>query len=211
MDLRLPLTPSVMGTIAEIKALDGAEYEVLRRDTTVVTIVDLEDQIHTVWVSADQIREYALESKMFVGNIVTIQIAKNVAEETYYLDADGDQIAHDKTFDSFVGMINTPALSLHMKNVPQFIIDEIEKERATVAKSVTKPAPRFHASRAKVTDEAELKSRADVLLDKYNRTSNPMIKDNIKSMLKDLGFDPEVKTTPEPEVVGETPAPKAKK
>lgn len=202
-ELRLPATRSIFGTIAEIKALEGAEYEMLRRDTTVLTIITLDDVIETVWVSADQILEYNLTGKLFIGNIVGVKLAQNVEGETYYEDADGTRNTHEATFESFVGLVNAVAVQLSLKGVPQFIIEKVVNDQAAHEASAIKPATRFHGSRATAQTEDAKQSRIDILLDKMNKTSNAVIKANILGTLKELGYQEEV-TAPEGK------APKAK-
>jgi hypothetical protein len=185
--MRLPERASVTGSIAAIKQLDNAEYEVLRRDTFALTIQEFNGHLATVWVSKNQVSEYELDAILFIGNIVSVELAKNVADETYYLDADGEKIPHEETFDSFVGMIGTTPVLMNMLGVPQFIIEDVVKQRGEREASKPKKEGKFHALRGVIADDAK-EDHINSLLEKRAGTKNVVIISTIDAKLKSLGY-----------------------
>lgn len=184
--LRLPISIPVVGSIASIKELMGAEYEVLKRDTYAVTVQGFDGSSHTVWVSKDQVTEYQLDSIMFVGNIVTVQVNQNVEGETYY-ELDGDKVPHDATFESFVGMSHLMPVNMVLAGIPEFLIKDITAQREEAATSAKRATPKFHAAHGVLGDDAKA-AHIDGLLEKRKATTNPVIKANIDARLKELGY-----------------------
>jgi len=187
--LSLPLVATIIGSIAAIKELEANSYEVLRRDTYAVTVQSLTGELTPVWVSKAQVDEYGLAPVMFLGNIVSISINKNIKDETYYVDSDGENIPHDETFDSFVNMVSLMPVNMALSGVPQFIIEDLVKQRNERAANVIEAKPKFHASRN--AEFANVDDHIAALKVKHDATTNPVIQQSIMARMVSLGYKAE--------------------
>lgn len=92
-----PEESSIVGEIVKIDLVPEALRVQLNSDSTVVTIQDFAGVNHPIWFSDNQIAEFGLKGILFIGNVVSADVEHRIADETEYVNPNGEIDLHQST------------------------------------------------------------------------------------------------------------------
>lgn len=175
--LRAPRIVTINGEVVKVKAMEAEAYGKFSVDMVIVSIAKFDEDVIDLWLTQVMFDSFEMKPVLFVGNIVSIACNENVKDETYFIDADGDEQPHEKDWLEVVGAYHCASITMAKNNIPEFLINKVNDLRADQHLFIELPK-KFYAGKAD----------ADTLIEKYDKSTNPIYKDGIAKQLNKLGY-----------------------
>jgi len=180
-NVNLANTLVITGEVVVSKLIDTAHYESTSEDFWAITIQHRSGTKHNFSVSNNVYSGFEYANLFFLGNLITAELQDCIADETEYLNEDGDVTTHDKTHLRFVSAVNTSKVVMDAEGISLSLIKEYLEARAHV--SIASQQPKFYAKKS----EDASPNRVIGLIDRWSKSS-ALIQDSIKNTLIALGY-----------------------
>jgi hypothetical protein len=186
--IRLPEVKVVTGEVVECKLIDANRYEEVSKSYYAIKVQETNGKVHSVNISKNKYDGFDYDYIIYVGNVITIELLYCVADETEYIDDNGDPQPHTEDHIEAGVVIHASRITMTSVGIPYDLVKDIMDTRKQVVALLVElhtylPDAKFHAKRSDEYTEQRITN----LIKRWNAAKG-MIKESIGEILEGQGY-----------------------